>query len=147
MTVTFGDTGTNSSVCYGSQCIPSLDGSIYSWKFKILRERSPICIGIGETKYFRKDNGHFNDGNYQTKYYALWDDGDRNKWDHNGLIIEEDNTHEFSQNDSCLMILDLTNRTLSYQINNKEKYVAFKNIATGIDIEYCMRVNMRGKKD
>ena len=147
MTVSFVDKGGNASICYGSLCIPSLDSFIYSWKFKILQRTSHICIGIGETKYVRKYDGHFNDGNYETKYYALWHDGDKNRWDHAGIITKEDSTPTFTQNDSCCMTLDLSNRTLSYQINDGEKYVAFKNVTTGHDIEYCMGVYIWANKD
>ena len=46
-----------------------------------------IQIGIDKATYIRKYAGHFNRKCGESKSYALWDDEDRNKWDHNGIIV------------------------------------------------------------
>ena len=133
--------GFNYSTCYGSQCIPSLDDhSIYLWKFEILNRSSWIAIGIDETKYLRKKKGQFNEKIGDSKYYALWNDGDTNRWDNASIIRAEENAPEFDANDVVSMILDLSNRTLSYQKNDDEKYIAFTDITVGDEIIYCMGI-------
>ena len=71
--------GSCDSVCYGSICISSIDGGMYSWTFKIRKRTAVTAIGIEETTYIQKDDGHFNDWCNNTKFYALRNDGDRNK--------------------------------------------------------------------
>ena len=127
------------STCYGSQCISSLDKCSYSWKFKLLQITSYIAIGIDETKYIRKDNGHFNDQKDGSNLYALWSNRRLNRWDEKRLIKAED-APIFDKDDIICMTLDLSNRTLSYQKNNDEKYIPFKDIIVGEDIEYCRAV-------
>ena len=45
------------------------------------------------------------------------------------------------------MTLDLSNCTLSYKINEKEKFIAFKDITVNSDIEYCLAVYIGMKGD
>ena len=45
------------------------------------------------------------------------------------------------------MTLDLSNRTLSFQKNNDEKYIPFENISVGDHIEYCMSVYIGAEGD
>ena len=140
-------TWTTYSVCYGSQSIPSLqDQCIYSWKFKILHQRDYIAIGIDETKYLRKHNGHFNREVGASKSYALWNDQRLNRWDYDELITAYD-APILNANDIVCMTLNLTNRTLSFQKNNDKKYIPFENISVGEDIEYCMGVFILAKGD
>ena len=142
MTVT-GAVAGSWSICYGSQCIPSSDTCTYSWKFKVKKMATYIAIGIDETKYIRKHTGHFNDEKSgKTKSYALWNNQQKNQWDHDGLIDAESVAPKFDTNDVVRMILDLQNRTLSYQVNEGEIYVAFKGISVGAHIEYCMAVDV-----
>ena len=102
---------------------------------------SAIAIGLDETKYIRKDSGTFNQKISESKSYALWHDGDKNKWDHPGIIKAKDDGLHFNANDTVSMILDLSSRTISYQINENKKFDdVFTNIAVGNDIKYCMCV-------
>ena len=135
------------TVCYGSAVISSVDDGIYKWTFKLRTYSTStfrIAIGIDETSYIRKDRGTFWNRLGATKSYALWDDGERNKWDddgmYHGIIIENDDTPRFSPGSTVVMILDLYKKTLSYKINDGEVQIVFKDITTGYGINYCMGV-------
>ena len=54
---------------------------------------------------------------------------------------------EFNTDDKVCMILDLSNRTLSYQVNDGDSYIAFIDITVGADIEYCMCVYISRSED
>ena len=135
--------GLSDSVCYGSECVSSLDSSIYKWHLKIIERRHMMAIGMDETRYIRRLNGHPNTHIDESKMYCLWHDGDRNNCDHpQGLLKREYNAPRFNKDDIVNMILDLSTRTLSYQINNGKEYIASTNIAVGDDIEYSIFVFM-----
>ena len=82
-----------------------------------------------------------------SKGYALWHDGDKNRWDYFGIILAHKYSPTFDRNDTVIMILDLYTKTLSYKINDGQKQVAFKNIATGNGIHYCMGLYMLEEGD
>ena len=131
------------SLCYGSICIPSTVKRIYSWKFKIVKNAQFMAIGIDETKYIRKEEGGFNDKTGKSYAYGLWNDGDKNQWNRGLIIKRGDDSPQFNTNDTVCMILDLSSRTLSYQINDNEKFVVFTNIKVDNDIEYCMAIGIQ----
>ena len=99
-----------------------------------------MAIGIDETKYIRKNTGSFNDKIGESKSYALWSNGNKTKWDSKEIIKADKNTPVFNTDDIVHMILDLSSKQLCYKINDDEKYVAFTNITTGYDVNYCMAV-------
>ena len=133
--------GSGEGICYGSHSISSLDGGKYVWKFKIIKMTYIMAIGIDETKYAKQSVGYPNEKIDETKLYVLWHDGDANTWDNPyGLVKRKADAPRFNQNDKVSMTLDLSSRTLSYQVNDDDKYIAFTNIAVGEDIEYCMCV-------
>eukprot|EP01084_Bolivina_argentea_P166737 289438_1 len=129
----------NASIAYGSEVIPSMDGEIYQWSFKIGLNYRTMAIGIDETKYIRKDKGHFGDKKLESTSYALWSNGERDRWEIEETITDG-NAPTFTSEDSVCMILDLHSKELCYKINDGEKYVAFTDIAVGININYCLGV-------
>ena len=133
-------TGGPGGVCYGASVIPSVDGGVYKWEFKILKRTCSMAIGIDEARYIRTDYGSFNDKIGESISYALWHNGRRNKWNHDGIMKADDNSPHFSTNDVIIMILDLSSKTISYKINDGHEQIVFKNITTADDINYCMGV-------
>ena len=137
-----------SSVCYGQECISSMDGGIYQWTFKLISGKTNIAIGIEETKYDNLNTGHWNHRKESVlpyKFYALWNTGYKNAWNEKISIESRPGIRDppsFRVMDKVHMVLDLGNRTLAYQVNKEELYVAFKDIAVGDDIEYCMGIFM-----
>ena len=132
--------GIDDGVCYGALEIPSVNGGIYTWTFKVLKRIYGMAIGIDATKYIRKA------GEFQA--YALWSDGIRNKKDEwiKWKVGVNDNLTGFETNDIVTMILNLSCRTLLYKINDGEKEVLFKGIEIGQDINYSMSVYVNWSK-
>ena len=139
--------GPGRSLCYGSECIPSSNKGIYSWKFHLTKFRGWLAIGIDETKYTRKDMCHFNERKSSSKSYALWEDGGRNKWNYPSIIPSEADAPDFESGDIVVMTLDLWNKTLSYQVNEDPIYTAFDDIFVAEDIEYCFGVYLSVTSD
>ena len=136
------------SVCYGGGVISSIVGGIYQWTFKILQSAYTIAIGIDETRYIRKYEGGFGHHTGKSKYYALWHDGDKNRWESPEIIEAKSNSLvRFHTNDLVIMTLDLYKRTLSYKINKRRTQIVFKNVARAVDINYCMAIYMVNVKD
>lgn len=133
------------SVCYGLEVIPSTNGGIYHWKFKIKRQ-DWMAIGIDEAKYIRKDGGDFSTNKRETKLYCLYSDADGRKWDQD-IYTKNGSLFEFEDHDTVMMILNLADKTLSYQINDREQKALFTDISIGDDIDYCLAVYISGGGD
>ena len=129
---------TSDSTCYGTVKISSLNQSIHEWLFEItaMKNGEYIAIGIDETQYSRKDVGSINYEMYDTKIYALWNDGERRTCANVNLADVE--SLKFCEGDKVSMILNLFDQTLSYSINDGELYVTHKDIVVSQDITYCM---------
>ena len=56
----------------------------------------------------RKEEGGLNNKIGKSKAYALWSDGDKNKWQR-GLIVAKEDSITYDTNDQVCMILDLSN--------------------------------------
>eukprot|EP01084_Bolivina_argentea_P088859 160428_1 len=135
--------------CYGASVISSVDHGVYQWNLKIIGQCDwpHMAIGIDEATYIRKKYGCFGDydESEETNAYAFYCNGDKYR---RGCNVEQrieadDNSPRFNEHDVVLMILDLSNQTLSYKINDGDEYVAFTNIAIGDDINYTMVVYMQ----
>ena len=137
--------GDYDAVAYGSQCISSMKKRIHSWSFKIIKKTNMeyIAIGIDETTYKRKNGGF--DTKYKSKSYALWSNGYKCK--HGGDLKLIPQAPRFDTDDIVNMTLDLASKILSYQVNDGNLYVAFKNIKVGKSIKYCMGVCISCKLD
>ena len=139
------------SVCYGSEIISSIGGSVYEWTFKILKRSSVhhMAIGIDEAPlYISKDEGSFDTQIGKSKAYVLWYNGNTTKWDNHGWIKSEENgSPRLNEHDKVHMCLDLKSYQLKYKINDGNEYTMFEKITTNNDINYCMAVYMNGKGD
>ena len=137
------------SVVYGSQCISSMNEEIHRWTFKIIKKTLwwYIVFGIDETKHTRKEYGGFDTRSKKSKSYALWSNA--YKCEHGDMydFKKADNAPRFDTNDTVNMILDLSSKSVSYQVNHGDMFLAFEDIAVGQDIEYCMGVCIGGADD
>eukprot|EP01084_Bolivina_argentea_P314136 544103_1 len=133
------------STCYGSIKIPSFRKVIYCWRFRIVKKTSNMGIGISETIYTRK-NKCFMGGklNSNGARYGYWHHGF--KWDSETHYLVKYYT-AYGTGDIVEMILNMNNRTLSYAINDDVVNVAFYDIKTGENIEYCMAISTLYKGD
>lgn len=137
--------GYSMSVCYGSEVIPSSNGGIYHWKFKIKREAF-MAIGIDEAKHIREDFGNFVTYGSESKMYSLYSDGDGRQWDRDEYI-DKGSSFRFNDNDIVMMTLNLSDKSLSYKINDGIEKALFTDIAIGPGIDYCMAVYIAVESD
>ena len=111
---------------------------VHRWTFKIIKGYDWIGIGIDETSYVRKADGDFSVCYDRAKCYAIYCNGMKRAWDLKGY--KEKVPLSFTKNDQVEMILDLSTKTLSYKVNDGDKYDVYENIAIGANIEYCPAV-------
>ena len=132
---------------YGYLCIPSCSLSKHEWTFKVSCEYDGVGIGIDETEYLRRDGGNFTFGHGTTKLYGIWSSGETVQWDQPG--IGDCYGTEFWSGSTIKMELDLfsESKTLSFTVDNNKKVIAFTNIATAVDITYCMIACCASKED
>lgn len=134
------NTETGWSVAYGALSIPSCDKGIYEWMFRITNSKDAMAIGIDDTTYNRIKEGGFANRNGESKCYALWSDGFKTRWDVSTLISPNVDSTEFNQNDLVTMTLDLSSKLISFKINDDDKIIAFEDVTTAADVNYCMAV-------
>ena len=137
--------GSTYATCYGAQKVRSLLGGVHKWIFKIEKRQDFMSIGIAEPTYDMK-KGHINRNDSVSKYYGLWDDGDRNRWDAYS-IIKRGKTIKYTENDTVHMTLDLDAKNLGYSVNDGEKVIIFKGITVGIDICYSVIISLAQEGD
>ena len=132
-------------VCYGKVEIPSISKGIHEWTFNIDLKHEYMAIGIDDTTHSIKDQGgpwigcaHF------SQRYFLWNDGVSNEC--RGAEKTNENIY-FGTGDKVRMTLNMTERTLSFSINDKKEHIIFEGIVTGEDIAYCMGIHMQGISD
>ena len=128
---------------YGKIAIPSCSAKIHIWTFKIHKMSFAVSIGIDETRHIRKEQGSFSQMHGCSQLYGIYNDGEKIQWNKRQHSDKKDAKLQFKQGDTVQMELDLVShyKTLSYLINNEPKRIAFKNIAIGPKITYCMAIH------
>eukprot|EP01084_Bolivina_argentea_P210105 357743_1 len=125
---------------YGNKILKYDDNVIHKWKFKMIRlQNCASFIGIDEASRKYMDTG-FVDG---VEGYGYGYNGfNGNKYNKNEISSYGD---KFATGDTVTMILNLKDKTLSYQKNNSLPKVAFtiKNTNKG----YCMAVSLHYTND
>eukprot|EP01084_Bolivina_argentea_P311364 538951_1 len=130
------------NTCFGQLRIESMSNGIHCWKFKILGCGSVgnVCIGIDGAD----DKDAFNNGygfHFKTKNaYGFKCTGARFSGNSKDYQNSDGNSGiSYKAGDCVSMKLDLTNNTLSYNINN-EKEETFENIKNSKHIRYRIAV-------
>ena len=124
---------------YGKQRMHSTDKSVHRWQFKIrgIGGSGFIYIGIAEETENTMDGYTFID---YGQGYAI--DSDGNKYSPTGLDHNYYNLNQtFKQGDTIHMILNLSTKRLSFQINDNQEIV-IENIKTNQAIKYKMAVGL-----
>eukprot|EP01084_Bolivina_argentea_P010856 20263_1 len=130
---------------YGSIVMPSTEKKIHRWKFRINHQYllditfgidsapgimdDTLAVGGDEPFYWRQDRENYG-----------W------RIDTNTFTMSKENINgpygnKCYKNDIIEMILDLSNATLSFRINNQDEAVCFKNIKQKSDLSYLMVVS------
>eukprot|EP01084_Bolivina_argentea_P231453 390326_1 len=138
----------SSPMSYGAVVIHSTTTVWHKWKFCIEGERSSnICIGIEQLPTHPDCNISFwSQKRPQNKMvYCRIIGGDKMS---NDKSVERRSKYGKRWNIGAIveMILDLSNGTLSYSVNNKSEGVCYK-IKQSPDISYVMAVNMHCAED
>eukprot|EP01084_Bolivina_argentea_P136836 241012_1 len=125
--------------CYGSLNIQSTEKMTHSWLFKINERKSSMVFGIDESSA-KSINAFFYQK--QTHNYGYNHGGgkcSRNKYEGYGI--------GFHTNDTVKIILDLSSRTLAFELNGETQGICYNNIKVGKNIIYKMVVCIRDKGD
>eukprot|EP01084_Bolivina_argentea_P210101 357733_1 len=127
--------------CYGNKILKYEDNVIHKWKFNIVQLKNGYCmIGIDEASRKHVDKTF----TYPVEGYGYAYNGYDGK-KYNGSVSGSTYGDTFASGDTVTMILNLKDKTLSYQKNNSLPKVAFtiKNTNKG----YCMAVSLHYTND
>ena len=119
---------------YGNITVPSTIPRIYTWKFKILKCKTDIYVGITS-----KIGQHGAFCYQDRRSYCAYLPGGRVT---NCSLTRDYPFKNINNNSIVEMILDLKKKELSYCIDGKHLGAAYENIDTGENIKYRMAVYM-----
>ena len=122
-----------------------MEEKIHEWKFKINYQYSKpnIYIGIDDQEHENQCIETCFGDQYESNNYSISSDGFMRR---NGVLMQH-STKSYETGDEVTMILNLYDKSLSYQINESEMDVMFERVGTGDDIKYKACVHLYVKDE